>query len=736
MGQIKKLNSAVFNKLTTTQSRNNSSTTVESQSTGEISEWAKSGFEDFIAKSEMDAPFTEIANRDKVLSGLESALGVERVVINSITQSDTESGPNGESVWTPDNKDSRVRFVGTWESVSNVNSTFVRSTTVGDFLEVTFYGTGINLVTLIDGSARDFRVSVDGGAEGSNIYPSSPSSVLNGRSYKMNCVVEATSGLSLDWHTVKIRFAATADISIFGVEIVNSGTQISVTSGSSFSGTVKESLADNIMVNYKPAAMGSNGGRVVKYLQGGIIQEAFTEVGTAQYLGSTDHSAEEIARKINFREFGANRSDDFSTLSSVSDRAFTLDDGTTTLVGEDVRVIEGLFPSAVNDFYTLTFVGTGLDLEAIQTSIGADDMNITIDGDSVGTLSSAGAAGTFVRKICSGLPYGTHTVRFRRDVVAAGQIEALNFVIYQPKKPEVEGFVVADYNVVADFVREDNPNPGSTISDFYISQGVVRTACSREFTYSGTWGLSPFSQFDTGFEAFTSTNGGYIEYSFFGTGIEIRSQAAGTLTTNAQIDIDGNTDFSGLTTDTAGGYSFTPSTGILSQNSSTQYNSSLSISGLSLDWHTFRMTNNTGSFMEISALDVITPIHINDVSLKITQSLLTNKNIGPLVKEEAKPKIGEAKALLAYTPNDNAIEFSENISAVLEVSTGVFLVYFETPFKSENYVMAGSSTGDKRVGFDSAVKKANYIEINVSTGSGSFSDGDILVAFFGELQGE
>ena len=60
------------------------------------------------------------------------------------------------------------------------------------------------------------------------------------------------------------------------------------------------------------------------------------EIGTPlQTFGNANHVEQEVIRRINFREFGANTQ--FATLAATGNQnAFTLDDGTTTLVGSSV----------------------------------------------------------------------------------------------------------------------------------------------------------------------------------------------------------------------------------------------------------------------------------------------------------------------------------------------------------------------------------------------------------------
>ena len=73
-------------------------------------------------------------------------------------------------------------------------------------MEITFFGTGLNMLVLNATNApRSAFISIDGGAEGADINPLA-SSILVGRNYSPNGVIQATSGLTLGIHTARIRF--------------------------------------------------------------------------------------------------------------------------------------------------------------------------------------------------------------------------------------------------------------------------------------------------------------------------------------------------------------------------------------------------------------------------------------------------------------------------------------------------------------------------------------------------
>ena len=214
----------------------------------------------------------------------------------------------------------------------------------------------------------------------------------------------------------------------------------------------------------------------------GTIAKAVQPTAASQLnLGSADHEAanEEVIRVHNWREFGNNRSDDFSTLEAAnSDRAFTLSDGTTTLVGDNVRTFNDILLRHNDDGnfdIVFTFVGTGLDVSYEDSATtGGHDFQVDIDGINTGAMNATGTTVVRNESIVSGLPYGTHTAKFRR-VTAAIVRGFKDFTIYGPKKPALpDGAIeIANYNIMADFVANTTPGDGT------ISTGTIRKDFSR-----------------------------------------------------------------------------------------------------------------------------------------------------------------------------------------------------------------------------------------------------------------
>ena len=185
-------------------------------------------------------------------------------------------------------------------------------------------------------------------------------------------------------------------------------------------------------------------------------------VANTQYLPTftdqaIDHSQAEVAKTFHWREYGNGAANggtgatyaDTSMLSSTDDIAYVMDDGLTSLSGDDVFAnaeIE-LKPWATNDYWYTTFIGTGITISLTQQLVG-----------------------TF--QIAQNLPYGTHILKCTRDAddtpdyiidgVALNDVSGdtvggvKEITIHQPKKPPIpeDAVVLADYMLMADFVAQ------------------------------------------------------------------------------------------------------------------------------------------------------------------------------------------------------------------------------------------------------------------------------------------
>ena len=262
---------------------------------------------------------------------------------------------------------------------------------------------------------------------------------------------------------------------------------------------------------YKPF----NGGRVVRWVASdGTIKTSVTMMPpNAQNIsatasnafsnaevqaGTNDHTItfdtttianssplSEVAKTFVPQEFGngaANGGDgatnaDVTMLNqngTADDIAYVMDDGLTNIVGDNtIASASGIMPNAADDYYYLTFIGTGISV---------NDPN----GDSPGHYHPARNLpyGTHVLK--STRKSGTNAVEFQIDGISLGtqtsstkgRCEEITFL--QPKMPPVpeDACILADYMLMADYVQ----NTSATIGT--ISKGVRRIGGSRDHHYS------------------------------------------------------------------------------------------------------------------------------------------------------------------------------------------------------------------------------------------------------------
>lgn len=566
------------------------------------------------------APNTTIVNRSLMVDlsqDLLPRLGNSRIMTQKLTELPEEISVDGQPVFGLINdKFNQVRFVGNWDSVVTNNGGRVQTSAgfTTDYVEITFYGTGLNLLVIGNVSSRTHVYSVDGGAESANFYPTL-SAIQAGRNYCSNIVLPVVSGLSLDLHTVKIRNTnAAQNMDISGFEILNEEASglITIPQGSQlYKGkrlihSIEETTSYNS--SFETGVLGTKGGHVLVYQKSdNSIAKAVTPTDASQLnLSSANHSNEEVVRTHFWREFGAGRTDDFSTVTSIGTKSFTLEDGTTCLqglnvgndVGTDLRI------QAVNGNYLqFTFVGTGLDVQFVLNS-GSNSHQVYVDETLIGTLDPV-ANGVFVSKIVSGLPYGTHTVRFQWNTgnSSSGNLLWRKFIVYAPKKPTLPSGAreLGSYFITADFSANTTENVPST--------GTIFKSSSREHVFTGTWEVIETASTERDFGGINIRNntgtGETVELTFWGTGVEIWGRG-GSASPSHTVQIDG-VNYTGAAS-VSGGGSWTPGTS--TWVTATSAGEKLIISGLSLGKHTVRLTctANPGNFA-FQGMSIITPIH-------------------------------------------------------------------------------------------------------------------------------
>jgi hypothetical protein len=626
--------------------------------------------------------YTSIQNRAQILDpskDLSVNFGVSRIPVQQIYEIPTEYGPNNERVFGVLNDDKGlIRFCGSWVQLTDAAGSRPYATVSGDFVEITFFGTGLNLVTYTDSTSRTYSYALDGGSLTTGNYPSSGSGVIGSRNYSSNVVLNVVSGLSQGIHTVKIQSTSGNNLIIFGFEVINAASQLVVNPGSAWisgaSAVMSSQVTDSYNSNFTNVygTAGTRGGHVLVYLtpDGSLKKDVQYTNTAAAYLTSADHSNEELVRTYYPREFGAARSDDFSTLpGSSSARSFVLEDGTTAMALTNGLCnipsgapVEGVTPAtAGTDSLSFTFVGTGLDVMALNDSTsGSSVFTLFVDGVSQGTFTGPNQLAPKLIKLVSGLPYGTHTVKLAITTLNASRVYFSAFKVYQPKKPSLPSGCVelADYNVMATYSASTS-DPGSI-----NATGVLAKAATREFTYVGTWSVdASLASFCLGAPIDTSTASSYAEYTFFGTGIELLL-SYGNASLNSTIQIDGSNYTGAATISVPANATWTAGTSTLTFNA-TGAGFAYQVTGLALGQHKVRITYSSGTgIMRVVGASIITPIHSAKSNLWAdlqntlpvgSCSLSDNRKIGSAAVDPTKKAWAQAVGILASPTTTSTI---------------------------------------------------------------------------------
>jgi hypothetical protein len=612
-----------------------------------MQEFIGDGFQGFINKNEnlitatgtTGTPvagtfYSSITNRISITDlsqDLKTRFAVERIMTPDITLVVGEKGSSGQPVWSPMNDiNNKIRFIGGgWQSFgpgagASANGSGILSTVVGDAVEITFYGTALNVLLYLSANARTFGVLVDGSAV-SSVSPStaSTSGIIEGRSQNANSVTNIVSGLTLGVHTVTISLSSGPDIDIHGFEVImqtSSGSNlVAVNPGVGYLNGKKRVLTAQNTFAYSAPVSGTTGGRVAIYQNAdGSVGEAFTQnAASPSYMGSASHTNEEVVRVIHFREFGYGLSTDFSTLGTGSASAFgTLDDGTTTLVGSAVVIetasgFEAVAPAATSSYISINFIGTGLDIFIGGVGASFDNHTVYVDGVSQSTTLTGSATSKYVT-IASGLSYGSHCVQIFRSAAAGSGIAIVQYIIYQPKTPSIPSgaMQIGSYNVLGNF-SQGSTGTGQASQDAIISPGTIRKMNTRELTYSGTWATAVNIGYPSGLTIDSSTASSFVQYTFFGTGV-VYMFANNAGAQNFQVSLDGSTNFTGVTNNlsaTAGLTVTSTNPLTISGTPAASAFNTFAITGLSLGIHTVKITWISGAAIFPASFDVITPIH-------------------------------------------------------------------------------------------------------------------------------
>ena len=316
---------------------------------------------------------------------------------------------------------------------------------------------------------------------------------------------------------------------------------------------------------------------------------------------------------------------------------------------------------------------------------------------------------------------------------------------------------------MADFVGTVGSTT-ATLNRDRIGKGTLRKMSTREFIYTNEAVTGPAIETAaiSGFQINMENGNVPFFYTFYGTGCEFRfstrtdkvlqffiDQPTGSGNTATPLTLTSANFLSGDSTTytiqdgTAGSFNgaTVPVTtdGQVFLDDTVDANAGFRVSGLTLGVHTIAVMGRTSSMaFRPRAIDVITPIHYQEDSLKVGSTGLKNLTIDPVVEEDERiiQNLGEAKAWVNYDPLNNVILSSYNISAAIETTSNnsQLQVFFDKPFKDANYVVVESvmatSPGSNGSVIANAFKLANFCRIQTETAGDTFG---IFAVFYGEL---
>ena len=585
---------------------------------------------------------------------LKPRFGIERIMVQSISQIQSEQPPSGGgSVWTALNDSfNQIRFIGEgWTSPqSNEVGITAYSPIVNDSLEITFYGTGLNLLMLFGntaGAAPNLFYQIDGGAPTALIHPTTSQYLgPTNTNIAMNNIQPVISGLSAGIHTITITNTVTTawTWNVYGFEVINTRTtpsNVGVNPGISYVNGQQLTLGAHFNTPYNSSftnsygTPGAKGGRVLVYQNstGTIAKDIRYADVTQGNLGSATHANEELVRSYNYAEFGSagpvtNSYDFLFAGHSATPRAYVLSDNSTILSASDPTIVtngnfeRSLGCTAANSFIVFTFIGTGLDIVRYDPgttgTTAIDTFNVYVDGTLTGTITGVSYRG--VTPIVSGLPYGTHTVKFVRTVLSSISIGIMDFNVYQPKTPSLPAGAVAlsTYNLVATY--DSSSVTDNTAATGYLENpsGVIYKDVLREWHYDGsawnawTQSSSPMVTTTNGLLSGQQTTTGATtnepaSYTFYGTGCMVIWDCSSGGTFGTLVQIDGVNATTGVNK----GNMVNSGAGVYTTTSSTSWAPGrVEFTGLTLGIHTITLqkTAGAGNFALVG-INVITPIH-------------------------------------------------------------------------------------------------------------------------------
>ena len=217
---------------------------------------------------------------------------------------------------------------------------------------------------------------------------------------------------------------------------------------------------------------------------------------------------------------------------TADDIAYVMDDCLTSLAGDDIKNSGTYFlHENDNDYFFVTFIGTGVGITVTSNGGGTDEYDKYIDGVKIVDGAYERASGIVTQEtLAQNLPYGTHILKVERTAADAWNEQYEEVTFHQPKKPPIpeDAVVLADYCLFADFVKQTDAEPTE------ISKGVRYCNGSRDHFYSGGAATNPSVTVQasqrglTGGHTPSGGNTGVWKLPFFGTtGLSLMEQSHG-----------------------------------------------------------------------------------------------------------------------------------------------------------------------------------------------------------------
>jgi len=161
------------------------------------------------------------------------------------------------------------------------------------------------------------------------------------------------------------------------------------------------------------------------------------------------------------------------------------------------------------------------------------------------------------------------------------------------------------------------------------------------------------------------------------------------------------------------------------------------VSGLPLGKHTLRLDIQVGQVLDIQAIDIITPIHVNNTK-RGSLALNDDRCFGPIPKVELGVDLQKAKAWVYFNQVTNEIQSSFNISAAIDESNGITQFFFEKSFKNPPVINISNNNVSANIG-DSPSSAFRNTRSRLASLSAAHTNTDasiFCVTWFGELENE